>query len=76
MTMNLCVDVNLSPLLPMTRGFYRERQTGKKKRERDGGGAEWGKEKHFKDFGLSLSIHSIFYTSFLLLFNHCLLLKL
>lgn len=25
MTMNLCVDVNLSPLLPMTRGFYRER---------------------------------------------------
>jgi len=54
----------------------KERQTGKKKRERDGGGAEWGKEKHFKDFGLSLSIHSIFYTSFLLLFNHCLLLKL
>lgn len=25
MTMNLCVDANLSPLLRMTRGFYRER---------------------------------------------------
>lgn len=52
----------------------KERQTGKKReRERDEGGAEWGKKKHFKDFGLPLCIHSIFYTSFLLLLNHCLL---
>ena len=70
-------DIVIVRYVKMSSRNVKERQTGKKKeRERDGGGAEGGKEKHFKDFGLSLSIHSIFYTSFLLLFNHCLLLKL
>lgn len=52
-----------------------ERKTDREKRERDGGRAEWGKEKHFKDFGFVIKYSQYILYFFLLLFNHCLLLK-